>query len=70
MMKSRITSGEGNVAQLRRIALHQRRAVVAAAGDRNAGALRFAREYKGRPYLAHEGAPDFNRHEEDPLVGS
>jgi 4'-phosphopantetheinyl transferase len=23
-------------------------------------ALRFAREYKGRPYLAHEGAPDFN----------
>ena len=26
----------------------------------DAGALRFAREYKGRPYLAHEGAPDFN----------
>ena len=23
-------------------------------------ALRFAREYKGRPYLAHAGAPDFN----------
>jgi 4'-phosphopantetheinyl transferase len=22
--------------------------------------LRFAREYKGRPYLAHDGAPDFN----------
>ena len=22
--------------------------------------LRFAREYKGRPYLAHAGAPDFN----------
>jgi 4'-phosphopantetheinyl transferase len=24
------------------------------------GALRFAREAKGRPYLAHDGAPDFN----------
>jgi len=24
------------------------------------GELRFAREYKGRPYLAHAGAPDFN----------
>jgi 4'-phosphopantetheinyl transferase len=23
-------------------------------------ALRFAREYKGRPYLAHDGAPDYN----------
>ena len=25
-----------------------------------AGELRFAREHKGRPYLAHAGAPDFN----------
>jgi len=27
--------------------------------------LRFAREYKGRPYLAHEGAPDFNLSDTD-----
>jgi 4'-phosphopantetheinyl transferase len=29
------------------------------------GALRFAREAKGRPYLAHDGAPDFNLSDTD-----
>jgi 4'-phosphopantetheinyl transferase len=36
------------------------RRVLAPLLGREAGALRFAREAKGRPYLAHDGAPDFN----------
>lgn len=36
------------------------RRVLAPLLELDAGGLRFAREYKGRPYLTHEGAPDFN----------
>jgi len=46
-------------ARRQRIDALQRRVLAPLLGL-DAGALRFAREYKGRPYLAHAGAPDYN----------
>jgi 4'-phosphopantetheinyl transferase len=50
---------DDEIPRRQRIDSLQRRVLAPLVGL-DAGALRFAREYKGRPYLAHEGAPDFN----------
>src|ERR1700752_4907912 len=55
---------EGDTPRRQRIDALQRRLLAPLLGL-DAGALRFAREHKGRPYLAQAGAPDFNLSDTD-----
>jgi len=52
-------AGDDEVPRRQRIDALQRRVLAPLLGL-EPGALRFAREYKGRPYLTQQGAPDFN----------